>query len=271
MNSSSAILYEQENTSWAVCTGISGANKVMDMTKRRPLTAEEIAECARLKAVYEARKADLKAQGTRITQADVAEACGWSGQSAFSQFATGKVPLNLDALMRLSKALKFSPEQVSPRLAQLVASPGGHSPNIEPALQSVHSRRYPLISHVPAGLWEEAVDTYQPFDGEEWIDSPVYAGENGFWLRVKGDSMTRMESPSFPDGMLVLVEPFAPLVSGKYYVAKLEDSNEVTFKQYIEDAGVKYLRPLNPSYRTIEINGNCKFVGRVVDARMTGL
>ncbi|MEH6483061.1 MULTISPECIES: XRE family transcriptional regulator [Pseudomonas] len=264
-------MYEQDITSNAVCTKNSGANKVVAMTKRRPLTPEEVAECARLKAAYEARKAALKAQGKSITQADVAEACGWSGQSAFSQYATGKVPLNLEALMRLSTALSFSPDQVSPRLAGLISNSSLAPSNIEPALQPQVTRRYPLISRVPAGLWEEAIDNYQPFDGEEWIDSPVYAGENGFWLRVKGDSMTRMESPSFPDGTLVLVEPWAPLISGKYYVAKLEDSNEVTFKQYVEDAGIKYLRPLNSSYRTIEINGNCKFVGRVVDARMVGL
>ncbi|MNP87406.1 hypothetical protein D3C76_1882780 [compost metagenome] len=49
------------------------------------------------------------------------------------------------------------------------------------------------------------------------------------------------------------------------------DSGEHTFKQYIEDAGLKYLRPLNPAYRTMEINGNCRFIGRVIDTKMTGL
>lgn len=60
------------------------------------------------------------------------------------------------------------------------------------------------------------------------------------------------------------------MISGKYYVIKLE-SGESTFKQYIEDAGHKYLRPLNPNYRTIEIDSPFKVIGRVVDTKMTGL
>ncbi|OVZ76913.1 hypothetical protein CBW55_03995 [Yersinia intermedia] len=47
----------------------------------------------------------------------------------------------------------------------------------------------------------------------------------------------------------------------------LTDDNEATFKKLIVDAGVKYLKPLNPSYRLIELNGNCKILGVVVDAR----
>lgn len=89
------------------------------------MTAEETAESLRLKAIYEARKNDAKANGQKLTQADVAEACGWSGQSAFSQFATGKIPLNTDALLALSRALKFRPEEVSPRLAQKIGGAGG--------------------------------------------------------------------------------------------------------------------------------------------------
>lgn len=83
--------------------------------------------------------------------------------------------------------------------------------------------------------------------------------------------MTCYGNPSFPEGSRILIRPEAEIISGKYYVVRLLDSGEQTFKQYVEDAGHKYLRPLNPSYRTIEINGNCHFIGRVVDAKMTGL
>lgn len=43
----------------------------------------------------------------------------------------------------------------------------------------------------------------------------------------------------------------------------LSDTNEATFKKLVIDAGRKYLKPLNPNYRTIEINGNCEIVGVV--------
>lgn len=101
---------------------ISSANTLIRMKIRRPLTPEEVAESARLKAIYEQRKSAAKAAGRSLTQADVAEACGWSGQSAFSQYATGKVPLNVEALLKLAKALNFDASEVSSRLLSTVAS-----------------------------------------------------------------------------------------------------------------------------------------------------
>lgn len=101
---------------------ISSANTLVRMKIRRPLTPEEVAESARLKAIYEQRKSAAKAAGRSLTQADVAEACGWSGQSAFSQYATGKVPLNVEALLKLAKALNFDASEVSSRLLSTVAS-----------------------------------------------------------------------------------------------------------------------------------------------------
>ncbi len=122
MHSSSADFYQQLNNSSAICKDISSANTLARMKIRRPLTTEEVAESARLKAIYEQRKAAAKAAGRSLTQADVAEACGWSGQSAFSQYATGKVPLNVEALLKLAKALNFDAGEVSSRLLSTVAS-----------------------------------------------------------------------------------------------------------------------------------------------------
>lgn len=143
--------------------------------------------------------------------------------------------------------------------------------NVQMALQpSRGPREYPLISWVIAGEWAESCDNFQPGDAESWIASVENAGANGFWLEVRGDSMTCSGNPSFPEGSRILVQPEADLASGKYYVVKLE-SGESTFKQYIEDSGLRYLRPLNPSYRTIQIDGDCKVIGRVIDTKMTGL
>lgn len=122
MDSSSAAFYQQQNTSSAVCFDISSANTLARMKIRRPLTPEEVAESTRLKAIYEQRKSAAKAAGRSLTQADVAEACGWSGQSAFSQYATGKVPLNVEALLKLAKALNFDASEVSSRLVSTVAN-----------------------------------------------------------------------------------------------------------------------------------------------------
>lgn len=178
----------------------------------------------------------------------------------------GTTPEKLKQIMSIL-GIKLSAEQQGIGVQQ-----GQEGSNVQATRQPTRApRSYPLISWVIAGSWAESPDHFHPGDADVWLESTENAGENGFWLDVRGDSMTCNGNPSFPEGSRILVRPEAELISGKYYVAKLLDSGEQTFKQYVEDAGHRYLKPLNPSYRTIEINGNCQFIGRVVDAKMTGL
>ncbi|HHS7808289.1 TPA: LexA family protein [Pseudomonas putida] len=180
-------------------------------------------------------------------------------------------------LSRLERGKQFASKELLGRIMKVLgielsqAQDAGMS-NVQMALQpSREPKEYPLVSWVIAGEWAESCDNFHPGDADEWIASTENAGEHGFWLTVRGDSMTCAGNPSFPEGSRILVMPEAELISGKYYVVKMLDSGESTFKQYIEDAGLKYLRPLNPGYRTIQINGECKFIGRVIDTKMTGL
>lgn len=180
-------------------------------------------------------------------------------------------------LSRLERGKQFASKELLGRIMKVLgielsqAQDAGMS-NVQMALQpSREPKEYPLVSWVIAGEWAESCDNFHPGDADEWIASTENAGEHGFWLTVRGDSMTCAGNPSFPEGSRILVMPEAELISGKYYVVKMMDSGESTFKQYIEDAGLKYLRPLNPGYRTIQIDGECKFIGRVIDTKMTGL
>lgn len=87
-------------------------------------------EAAQLKAIYKARKS----ADPSLNQDRLAEECGWSSQSVVSQYMTGKIPLNLAALLNLSRALGFAPEIVSPRLAKQIS---GIPPSVHPrALES---------------------------------------------------------------------------------------------------------------------------------------
>lgn len=130
---------------------------------------------------------------------------------------------------------------------------------------------YPLISWVSAGNWCEALEPYHRKVIDKWYETTVYCSEESFWLEVKGDSMTSPSGLSIPEGMVILVDPSVEPVSGKLVVAKIDSDNEATFKQYIVDAGNHYLKPLNPQYRMIEINGNCRIIGVVVDAKIARL
>jgi len=129
------------------------------------------------------------------------------------------------------------------------------------------TKEFPLISWVSAGQWLEAVEPYKLEEIEEWPETTTSAGENSFWLTVKGDSMTSPVGFTVPEGMIILVDPSKEAKSGKLVVAKLINDNEATFKMYIEDAGRCFLKPLNPQYPVTEINGNCQIIGTVVDVK----
>jgi len=128
----------------------------------------------------------------------------------------------------------------------------------------------PLISWVQAGEWREAVDHLQPGDAEEWLPCPKPHSPHAFALRVRGNSM---QSPypgqkTYPEGTIIYVDPDMSPTPGKRVVAKIRDTGEVTFKEYSEDAGRKFLRPLNPQYPVIEIDEKVEIIGVVIGSYM---
>ncbi|QYX66365.1 LexA family transcriptional regulator [Shewanella putrefaciens] len=131
-----------------------------------------------------------------------------------------------------------------------------------------YQKKFPVISYVQAGAWTEALELCMSSSTDEWYETTERTSDRCFWLRVQGDSMTSPAGTSFPEGTLVLVDTEKDFQNGSFVVAKLTDVNEATFKKIVIDAGQKFLRPLNSAYPTMPINGNCKIIGVVVDAKI---
>lgn len=178
-------------------------------------------------------------------------------QQSIVNVETGKTksPRNL---LDLAKALNVSPEYLKD---------GGESGNVSYIGVKESKGQYPLVSWVSAGCWLEAVEPYRKDEIDVWPETTVDASDNSFWLRVKGDSMTSPVGFTVPEGMIILVDPEREPLSGKLVVAKLENENEATFKQYMVDAGRCYLKALNPHHPPTIVNGNCKIIGVVVDIK----
>lgn len=73
--------------------------------------------------------------------------------------------------------------------------------------------------------------------------------------------------PSIPEGSIVIVEPNYGQMDdlyGKIVVAVLDGSSEATVKKLVWDSPQSYLMPLNPAFKPIPIDGNCRIVGKVV-------
>lgn len=128
----------------------------------------------------------------------------------------------------------------------------------------------PLISFVSAGKWCEAIDNYSIGDAEEWMLCPGKHSKHTYALRVRGDSMTSQHGKSYPDGSIIYVDPEVPYTNGSRVIAKIPGCNEATFKQYAEDAGRRYLKPLNPQYPTIEIDDTTLICGVVIGQYIEG-
>ena len=151
---------------------------------------------------------------------------------------------------------------------------------LQPMGQGYPILEWSLIQEIAAGErpWlpgdEGAPGAKSILPGEAlgWMTGEI-AGRYGFWLQVENSSMLAATSPSFAPGSYILVAySSTDLISGKYYVFLNKSSGETTFKQYVIDAGSEYLRPLNPSFKTIEIDDSSwEMIGRIVDTKTTGL
>ncbi|MEN8821967.1 MAG: XRE family transcriptional regulator [Abyssibacter sp.] len=112
--------------------------------------------------------------------------------------------------------------------------------------------RVPLISWVRAGNWDTAYDPLEPGDAEDWLFCNSSHGPNTYALRVEGDSMTSPYGRSYPHGCIIFVDPSRRSPdNGARIIAKLEGTDEVTFKQFVQEGSRTYLKPLNPQHLPI--------------------
>jgi SOS-response transcriptional repressor LexA len=211
---------------------------------------------------YERAKARMEELG--LKQRDLIDVFGVETRGAVGHYLSGRRKPKPDQLAALAAKLEWSLDRLmygreNPRLE------GTKLTNIQPVVEIKGA--VPLISWVRAGQWCEAVDQFEPGYAEQWIPFTKPVGTNAFALKVEGDSMV---SPypgmrSYPPGTIIIVDPDAQVYSGRRVVAKLADTNEVTFKEYAEDGGRRYLKPLNPQYPTLDItNLPVVFCGVVV-------
>jgi SOS-response transcriptional repressor LexA len=248
----------------------------MEMTKRRPLTEEEIEEAQRLKRAWD----DYKLRHKGATQTWLAQETNIGTQGAVGQYLLGKIPLNLEALFAICAAIGEDPAKISPRLVAIV-EPERRSERPPPLrlvpnaqLQGTNtetaiSRGYlPLISWVQAGAWAEIVDGFQPGDAEDWIPCPFHHGPHAFILRVVGLSMYNPDGDkSYAPGEYIAVDPDGEPMHKKMVVVRVDQEEKATFKQLLVDPeGTTMLQALNPAHtpRLMELPPGSRIVGTVI-------
>jgi SOS-response transcriptional repressor LexA len=249
--------------------------------KKRELTSEEKAECAALKAIYMAKRAQLK-----LTQEDIANEIGIS-QGAVSMYFSGRNAINLEFALKIAKLLQCRVEDFSPRLASELGASGSavfkRDPNLKPVVgfrrlepntgpAPENRGNIPLISWVQAGSFQEATEAYAPGMAEAYLPCPTPHGPWTFALRVRGQSMFNPNSPrSFHEGEIIYCDPDREADNGSLVVVKLIEEQEATFKQLVVEGSRRYLKALNPQWPEpyIEIDGEAEIVGVVIGKYVT--
>ncbi|MBF8756477.1 S24 family peptidase [Pseudomonas guariconensis] len=172
----------------------------------------------------------------------------------------GKIPLNITALVSLSRALRFSPDEVSPRLVEAhqlddVQRAVQNTTNLGPA-----GRLLPVVGYVKAGAFCEAIEHFPPSEADDWVEAGGPAGPRSFVLRVEGLSM----EPDFYPGDKVVIDPDMQWETGDFVVAKRSRDQGATLKQIRLEGGEYYLYATNPDWpeRIIRMSEEWTICGR---------
>ena len=189
-------------------------------------------------------KERLKTLG--MTQETLAKKIGIT-RSAICHYLAGRRVPSLHQFSKLAEVLEANPSWLQ------FGSP------LEPPAQKV-SRLMSALHPVPILSWEQAANFTDLRDMDlsnikEWVPNYFSQKTNIYGLKIKGDAMISPngQNKSFHEGDIIVVNYNSVVTAGDFVVAKLLDTNELNFKQYVVDAGKRYLKPLNPQYPTIEI------------------
>ncbi|WP_392738911.1 LexA family protein [Serratia ureilytica] len=209
---------------------------------------------------FDLAKARMKVLG--LTQDQLAEHLGIT-KGAVSHWFNGRREPSLKDLAAIFDYLK---------LDNLLLTKTGNLAQLEPdsykVLPPEPNYKYPLFTTIQAGFFTNEPVTFSEHDAQCWIATTRRASEKAFWLEVQGQSMTAPagSKPSFPEGMLILVDPDETVSTGDFCIASM-DGSDFTFKRFIKDGWEPYLQPLNPQYPLLRCNENCQLVGKVIHAQ----
>lgn len=194
-------------------------------------------------------------EGKGLSQAQLSKLCGWSAPSRVGNYELGVRKVSADEAITLGRALGVSPAQIM------------FGDNADAVFKQYE---YPLFTSVQAGAFTET-GSFTERDLKDWVATTKKASAKAFWLEVAGHSMTAPQGskPSFPEGMLILVDPEEDVEPGDFCVAGIHNDSEMTFKRYVREDGKDWLEPLNtnPRYQSMECNEFCRIIGKVVKSQ----
>lgn len=125
------------------------------------------------------------------------------------------------------------------------------------------------LTDLPIYLDPTQRDTFKP---KHYLTIPISVKPGYLLVRVDGDSMVSIygHDCSFKEGTIIIVDTQREAKNGNYVISQYDHMQPPIFKKYREDAGYKYLMPLNPLYESIRVDNNDAYkILAVVVAHLT--
>ncbi len=193
-----------------------------------------------------------------LSQTELAELCGWDSPGRVANYENSSREPTINDIIKIAKALKSDPSFLI--FGQSINFPISSSTIVFDNFYTI-----PLIQWQDIALSKDELSDLIAKNEYEMI--PMFGMEikDCYALKVKGDSMvsTLPGNYSFPEGEIIIVNPSESPQNGDFVVALHKETKEPLFKQFIVDAGKKYLKSLNQYYPIIEFEDDIEIVGVV--------
>ncbi|MEO5351272.1 MAG: XRE family transcriptional regulator [Magnetococcus sp. YQC-3] len=146
------------------------------------------------------------------------------------------------------------------------STPGMSQAELAEAAGKGELHRAQLFARLPLISWEDAsqsceepIESFHP-TALAWLPIAPKTSDRTFALRVPDDSM----EPEFQEGEMILIDPTLPGKHNQFVIARMEGDSLATFKQLTLVGSRTYLKPLNPRYPLIDVQGGIRVCGVVV-------
>lgn len=238
------------------------------MQKKKVLTAEQLEDAKRLRALYESRKKEVD-----VTQQSIADALNIS-QGAVGHYLNGRNALNPKVASVFAKMLKISISDFSSSLAKETMSmaasekPEGNNQH-DPLPVRSGFRSVPLLSRGQAARWNAASGLKSLSGTIEFLQTNLPLSSSAFAFAIDDDSMI----PEFNEGDIVICDPQTTRVPGDFVITQIDNAEEISFRRFrLLESGVAGERfeifPLNDVYPSNKSNGSeIRIVGTMVEHR----
>lgn len=164
------------------------------------------------------------------------------GKSSISTYLSGEYEPKQRNIFKIAKALDVDEGWLMGFDVPMERKPDKERSDTSNILLYVQGRSIPIIGSIPAGSPALAVENIV---GHDYADVPE--GEDYFYLRVNGDSMTNAGIHS-DDLVLIKMQPCA---ENGQIVACMINGEEATLKRYYRQKNTVVLQPENPAYQPI--------------------